>query len=184
MVHKKVAAALSGGAVLVLAVSGCSSNDEELNAWAKTVCDAVRPQTTKIGQANTSIQRVTSDNSKPEEVQRTDSKAFKDMSDAYRAMGAAVDKAGPPPVDGGEKKQRDAVKELKDTARSYAGLKEQVDSLDTKDQSKFADGLDEVATQLGKVVKGGDNALKKLEEGDVGKAMGKQESCKSAKARR
>lgn len=42
-VNKKLAAALSGGAVLVLALSGCSSDDgnKELDAWAKQVCDAL-----------------------------------------------------------------------------------------------------------------------------------------------
>lgn len=177
--NKKVAAALSGGVVLVLTLSACDSN-KELDAWAKSVCDAVQPQAKKIGSANAAIQKVTSDNSKPEDVQKTDSKAFQDMSDAYRAIGAAVNKAGAPPVDGGEGKQRDAVKELNATASSYADLKKQVDGLDTKDQSKFADGLDDVATRLGTLVKSGDDALKKLEEGDAGKAMGKQGTCKSA----
>ena len=87
-VNKKLAAALSGGAVLVLALSGCSSDDgnEKLNAWAKQVCDAVQPQVKKIEAANTAIQKETSDNSTPEDVQKTDSQAFQDMSDAYKAM--------------------------------------------------------------------------------------------------
>ena len=59
-------------------------------------------------------------------------------------------------------------------------LKKQVDELDTKDQAKFADGLKGIATELDKLSQSGNDALKKLEEGDVGKAMAKQESCKSA----
>jgi hypothetical protein len=102
------------------------------------------------------------------------------MSDAYKAIGAAVDKAGPPDVDDGEKKQTDAVKELNTISSSYADLRKQVDNLDTKDQAKFADGLKGIATQLDKLSQSGNNALAKLEEGDVGKAMAKQESCKSA----
>ncbi|GHB69266.1 hypothetical protein GCM10010306_073670 [Streptomyces umbrinus] len=180
--NKKLAAALSGGAVLVLALSGCSSDDssDKLNSWAKQVCDAVQPQAVKIEAANTAIQKQTSDNSTPADVQKTDSKAFQDMSDAYKAIGAAVDKAGAPDVDDGEKKQKDAVKELNTISSSYAGLKKQVDDLDTKDQAKFADGLKGIATQLDKLSQSGNDALKKLEEGDVGKAMAKQESCKSA----
>ncbi|MFI6278261.1 small secreted protein [Streptomyces sp. NPDC050988] len=181
-VNKKLAAALSGGAVLVLALSGCSSDDssDKLNSWAKQVCDAVQPQAVKIEAANTAIQKQTSDNSTPADVQKTDSKAFQDMSDAYKAIGAAVDKAGAPDVDDGEKKQKDAVTELNTISSSYADLKKQVDDLDTKDQAKFADGLKGIATQLDKLSQSGNNALKKLEEGDVGKAMAKQESCKSA----
>jgi archaellum component FlaC len=183
-VNKKLAAALSGGAVLVLALSGCSSDDgnDKLDAWAKQVCDAVQPQAKKIEAANAAIQKQTSDNSTPQAVQKTDAQAFQDMSDAYKAIGAAVDKAGAPNVDGGEKKKTDAVKELDGIAVSYASLKTQVDKLDTKDQAKFADGLKDIATSLDKLSTSGNDALKTLEEGDVGAAMAKQESCKSASA--
>jgi hypothetical protein len=183
-VNKKLAAALSGGAVLVLALSGCSSDDgnDKLDAWAKQVCDAVQPQAKKIEAANAAIQKETSDNSTPEEVQKTDAQAFQDMSDAYKAIGAAVQKAGAPDVDKGEKKQKDAVTELNGIAASYASLQKKVDALDTKDQAKFADGLKDIATSLDKLSTSGNDALKNLEEGDVGKAMAKQASCKSASA--
>lgn len=181
-VNKKLAAALSGGAVLVLALTGCSSDDgnDKLDSWAKQVCDAVKPQAQKIEDANAAIQKQTSDNSTPEAVQKTDAKAFQDMSDAYKAIGTAVDNAGAPDVDDGKAKQTNAVKELNGISTSYADLKKQVDKLDTKDQAKFADGLKDVATQLDKLSQSGNDALKKLEEGDVGKAMSEQESCKSA----
>jgi hypothetical protein len=183
-VNKKLAAALSGGAVLLLALSGCGGDDssEKLNSWAKEVCDAVQPQAKKIEAANAAIQKETSDNSTPEAVQKTDAQAFQDMSDAYKAIGAAVTKAGAPDVDKGEKKQQDAVKELNTISSSYASLKTQVDKLDTKDQAKFADGLKDIATELDKLSKSGNDALKTLEEGDVGQAMAKQQSCKSASA--
>ncbi|WP_369215421.1 small secreted protein [Streptomyces flavofungini] len=183
-VNKKLAAALSGGAVLVLALSGCSSDDgnKELDDWAKKVCDSVQPQSKKIADANAAIQKETSDNSSPADVQKTDSKAFQDMSDAYKAMGDSVKKAGAPPVDDGKKKTDDAVKELNGISKSYGDLKKQVDGLDTKNQADFADGLKDVAGELDKLSKSGNRALEKLQEGEVGKAMGKQDSCKSASA--
>ncbi|MFF4356362.1 small secreted protein [Streptomyces sp. NPDC001604] len=182
-VNKKLAAALSGGAVLVLALSGCTSSskgNDKLDAWAKQVCDAVQPQAKKIEAANAAIQKQTSDNSTPDAVRKTDSQAFQDMSDAYKAIGDAVQKAGAPDVDNGAKKQTDAVKELDDIAASYAALKKQVDGLDVKDQAKFADGLKGIATSLDKLSTSGNDALKNLEAGDVGKSMAKQSSCKSA----
>ncbi|AYA17543.1 small secreted protein [Streptomyces alfalfae] len=182
--NKKLAAALSGGAVLVLALSGCSSDDgdKELDDWAKKVCDSVQPQSKKIADANAAIQQETSDNSSPTDVQKTDSKAFQDMSDAYKAMGDSVKKAGAPPVDDGKKKTDDAVKELNAISKSYGDLKKQVDGLDTKNQADFADGLKDVAGELDKLSKSGNRALEKLQEGEVGKAMGRQDSCKSASA--
>ncbi|GAB2820089.1 hypothetical protein GCM10027073_59260 [Streptomyces chlorus] len=182
-VNKKLAAALSGGAVLVLALTGCggdNNNNEKLNSWADQVCGAVQPQAKKIQAANAAIQKETSDNSTPEEVQKTDSKAFQDMSDAYKAIGAAVTKAGAPDVENGEKKQTDAVKELNSISASYASLKKQVDGLGTDDQAKFADGLKGIATELDKLSKSGNDALKTLEEGEVGEAMARQASCKTA----
>jgi hypothetical protein len=182
-VNKKLAAALSGGAVLAMALSACSSGDdnsEKLDAWAKQVCDAVQPQAKKIEAANAAIQKETSDNSPPAQVQKTDAQAFQDMSDAYRAIGAAVRNAGAPDVENGKKKQQDAVRELTQLSSSYASLKKQVDALNTKDQAKFAEGLKDVATELDKLSKSGNDALKNLEAGDVGTAMAKQASCRNA----
>ncbi|TQE15455.1 small secreted protein [Streptomyces ipomoeae] len=183
-VNKKLVAALSGGAVLVLALSGCSSDDtnDKLNSWAKQVCDDVQPQIKKIAAANASIQKETSDDSAPEDVQRADSQGFQDISDAYKAMATAIQTAGAPDVEDGEKKQKAAVAELNQLSSAYAELKTKSDALNTKDQAKFADGLEGVATELEKLSKTGSNALKELEKGEVGQAMAKQASCKSATA--
>ncbi|MEU1055124.1 small secreted protein [Streptomyces sp. NPDC005876] len=184
-VNKKLAAALSGGAVLVLALTGCGGDDEgndKLDSWAQQVCDGVQPQAKKIEAANAAIQKQTSDNSSPQDVRKTDAQAFQDMSDAYKAMGDAVRKAGVPDVEDGEKKQKDAVRELNTLSSSYASLRKQVEALETKDQAKFADGLKDVATELDKLSRSGNDALKALEEGEVGQAMAKQPSCKSASA--
>ncbi|MEU1122397.1 small secreted protein [Streptomyces sp. NPDC005899] len=180
--NKKLAAALSGGAVLVLTLSGCSDDsDNKVNDWAKKVCDQVQPQLQKIANANAAIQQQTADNSKPADVQKTDAAAFQQISQAYKALGAAVDSAGPPPVDDGETTQREAVKELNASSVAYANLKTKVDALDTGDQAKFADGLKGVADELNKISTSGDQALKKLQSGEVGSAMAKQKGCQKPK---
>ncbi|KFF97025.1 hypothetical protein IQ62_33615 [Streptomyces scabiei] len=183
-VNKKLAAALSGGAVLVLALSGCSSSDDatndKLNTWAKLVCDSVQPQIKKIAAANASIQKETSDDSAPADVQKADSQGFQDISDAYKAMATAIQQAGAPDVEDGQKKQKAAVAELNQLSTAYGELKKKSDALNTKDQAKFADGLEGVATELEKLSKTGSDALKELEKGEVGQAMADQQSCKSA----
>lgn len=181
--NKKLAAALSGGAVLVLTLSGCSDDsDNKVNDWAKKVCDQVQPQLQKIANANADIQRQTADNSKPVDVQKTDSAAFQQISQAYKALGAAVDSAGPPPVDGGETTQKEAVAELNASSKAYAGLKTEVDDLDAKNQGEFADGLKGIADELTKISNNGDQALKKLQSGEVGAAMTKQKGCQKPTA--
>ncbi|AOR32948.1 small secreted protein [Streptomyces fodineus] len=192
--NKKLAAALSGGAVLVMALSGCSSSggdkgpDPKLVAWAKSVCDAVPAQDTKIKAANASIAAIaTNSNLPPKSAQKTYSQAFQDMADGYKALAEALDSAGAPPgIDDGTKRQQDAAKNLAGLSASYAALKKKVDGLDTSDQGKFAQGLKGVAAtqtkEVGKQSDSGTEALKRLEEGDVKKAMAEQASCKKAAA--
>ncbi|MFI6687337.1 small secreted protein [Streptomyces sp. NPDC050485] len=176
--NKKLAAALSGGAVLMLTLSGCSDDsNKKVDDWAKTFCNTAQPQFKKITDANAAIQAQTKDDSKPADVQKTDSAAFQQISDAYKALGAAVDKAGAPPVKDGATTQQEAVKELNASSVSYAGLKKKVDALNAGDQAAFAKGLEDIATELGKISSTGDASLKKLESGDVGKAMQKQPGC-------
>ncbi|MEU9455408.1 small secreted protein [Streptomyces sp. NPDC048277] len=186
-VNKKLAAALSGGAVLVVALSGCSSSnkgtDPKLIAWAKTVCDAVPAQDAKIKAANEAIAQTASDSTiSPSTIQKTDSQAFQDMSDGYKALATAISNAGAPPgVDDGAKRQQDVVKNLNSLSASYADLKKKVDALDTKDQAKFASGLQDVAsqtTQLEAQSKSGTAALQALEQGEVKDAIAEQASCK------
>ncbi|MFF7970832.1 small secreted protein [Streptomyces sp. NPDC007905] len=189
-VNKKLAAALSGGAVLVVALSGCSSNkdsgpDPKLVAWAKKVCDAVPAQDAKIRAANASIAKIATDgNLPPKTAKETYSQAFQDMAEGYKALAAAISDAGAPPgVEAGAKRQQDAAKNLNGLATSYADLKKKVDGLDTKDQGKFANGLHEVADQtkqIGEQSNNGTEALKRLEQGDVQAAIAKQPSCKVA----
>lgn len=176
--NKKLAAALSGGAVLMLALSGCSDDgdDDKVNAWAKTVCDQAKPQLQKRADAQQVIISTAADG-KPADIQAADSKAFQDIADADRALAKAVQGAGVPPVDNGEKLQSDAVKELNATAVAYENLKKQVDALDPNNQQKFADGLQGVADGLKKIEKMDQDALAKLQSGELGTAMAQQPGC-------
>ncbi|MFD8210739.1 small secreted protein [Streptomyces sp. NPDC059695] len=180
--NKKLAAALSGGAVLVLALSGCSDDEgDKVGDWAKTFCDQAKPQIQKRADAHQIIISTAAD-SKPAEIQAADSKAFQDIANADRALAKAVEAAGAPPVENGEKVQQDAIKELNATAVAYEGLKKQVDALDPTNQQKFADGLQSVADGLTKIEKMDQNALSKLEEGELGQAMAKQPGCQKPTA--
>ncbi|MET8677293.1 small secreted protein [Streptomyces sp. NPDC004647] len=176
--NKKLMAALCGSAALGLALSGCGDDgSDEVDSYARKVCDQVQPQLKKITDANQSITSTAADG-KPADIKKADSAAFQQISDAYAAMSDSVEKAGTPPVDNGEKIQTDAVKELDATSKAYADLKKAVDKLDTKDQGKFADGLKGVADELDAVNKVGDDAIKKLQSGEIGTAMSKQAGCK------
>lgn len=177
-VNKKLAAALSGGAVLVVALSGCSdsSNDNKTNDWAKTLCVQIGPQLAKINKANQQITAVAADG-KPADIQKADSAAFQDLSEADAAIAAALKKTGPPPGDDGKTIQQNAITELNANSKAYADLKKQVDALDVKDQQKFSDGLKAIGEDMKKI---NETAYKKLFSGDTGKALLSQDACKVA----
>ncbi|MFD3699478.1 small secreted protein [Streptomyces sp. NPDC058646] len=177
--NKKLAAALSGGAVLMLVLSGCGGDDgdKKADAWAKKVCDQWQPELKKIETANADIKRVASESSKPEEVQQTDSAAFGTMSESYKALGTALQGAGVPPVKNGEATQAEAVKGFEATSKGYADLKTKMDALDPKEQTNFAAGLKEVAAGLDAAAAGGKDALSQLKAGGLEQAMNSQPGC-------
>ncbi len=183
-VNKKLAAALSGGAVLVMALSGCSSDDgnKELDNWAKSLCGQIKPQLEKSVKAQQAIIATAADGNR-EEIKKVDSASFQASADAYTAIAAALEKAGPPPVDDGKKIQADTVKELEKASKAYEDLKKQSDKMDAKDDSpegvkKFSDDLKTIADELGKIQDEGADALESLTEGEVGEAIAKQPDCK------
>lgn len=180
--NKKLAAALSGGAALMLVLSGCGGDDSDkkADAWAKKVCDQWQPELKKIEAANADIKRVATESSKPEEVQQTDSAAFATMSASYKSMGTALQGAGVPPVENGQATLDEAVKGFESTSKGYADLKTKMDALDPKDQTKFAEGLKELAGGLEEATKGGKDALSQLNAGGLDKAMNSQQGCQVA----
>ncbi|MFJ9153767.1 small secreted protein [Streptomyces sp. NPDC102270] len=186
--NKKLAAALSGSAVLVLALTGCgggSKDNKELDAWAKKVCDLVPAQNKKITAAYDAITKAAEDTeSTPAELQKADSQAFQDLSDGYKARATVIRNAGAPPgAEDGAKKLQEAVKQLTALSASYADMKTQVDGLNTKDQAKFATGLKDVSAEMQKVETQRQTALaalKDLESGDTKQALADQPGCKQA----
>ncbi|MEV5873428.1 small secreted protein [Streptomyces sp. NPDC052101] len=191
-VNKKLTAALSGGAVLVAALTGCSSSgggdkgpDPKLVAWAKTVCDPLPAQQAKISGAFDALAKVAKDGP-PKDVQKTDSQAFQDLADGFKARATTLSGAGAPPgVDDGAGKQQDAVKKLTALSAAYVDLKKRVDGLDTKDQTKFASGLGDLSDRMKTVAAQYDGvitSLQNLEKGDVNAAVTKQSGCTKASA--
>jgi hypothetical protein len=171
---------------LTLALSACTGGGddggEETEAWAREVCGQVGPQVQKIRDASAAITEASEGDETPKEVQEADSAAFKDISDAYAALAETVQQAGVPPVDNGERLRRDAVEELNDISDSYAELQDTIDGLDTSDQAEFAEGLTDIADRLSELGASGDEALRELQDGELGEAMAQERGCQSPTA--
>lgn len=182
-VNKKLVAALSGGAALVLALTGCSDDSsKKLNDWAKSFCDPAQAHFKQIQDANGAMQTADNGSTDSKKVQQTDSAAFQKISQAYASLAKSLEKAGPPPTDKGKQAQQSAVKELNSLSKGYADLQKQVNNLDTSDKLKFADGLRDLSSGINKLNKQSEAAFKNLESGDVGTAMAAQKGCQNPAA--
>lgn len=179
--HGLGAALSSAVALLALSsLSACSSDDtgKKLDAWAKGVCDPLAAQSKKISDANAALTKVDVGGD-PEAIKSTDSAAFQQISDAWKAQAGIFSQAGAAPGDDGEQFQQKAVTSFTTVSTQYAGLKKQVDALDTTDQNKFADGLRGVSDSFKQVDADGQKAVNAVRAGDQGKALAAQPGCQS-----
>lgn len=181
-VNHRLGTALSCAAVLLAlsSVSACSSDDtgKKLDTWAKGVCDQTAAQNKKINDANAALTKVDS-GGKPETIQSADSTAFQQISDAYKSLAGIFSQAGAAPGDKGDEFQQKAVTSFTTLSTQYAGLKKQVDALDTTDQNKFATGLQGVSDSFKQTGADGEKALSALRQGDQGAALAEQPGCQS-----
>jgi chromosome segregation ATPase len=182
-VNKKLAAVLSGSAVVVLALSGCGGDEgnEKAERWAVEYCGSLQKQNKSIDGANQALARITEGDKSPEEVKETDAKAFGDLSAAYKALAAAVRKAGVPPLEDGSRIQKNAISQLDTLSATYADLQKRAEDLNEKDQSEFADGLQEIAEEMKKLPRqfdGVEKALGEFRQGDLQEAIAGQKGCR------
>ncbi|MGP3966414.1 small secreted protein [Streptomyces sp. 6N223] len=170
---------------LSLSLAACGGGDDgsdETEAWARQVCNEMRPHVKRIQSANAAITEASESDAAPKELQQADSTAFQDVSEAYTALAETVQRAGDPPVEDGPRLRRNAVTELNDISDSYTDLKDTIDGLETSDRAAFAEGLGGIAERLGQLSESSDRALHDLQEGELGEAMAQQPGCQSLSA--
>ncbi|WP_354641335.1 small secreted protein [Kitasatospora camelliae] len=169
------------GAVLAFGAVGCGGDEDnaaQLNTWAKSVCDAAQDP---IAQSRTAF----SDTGKvqpgeaPGDLQKRLSGDLAVLAKSSEQFADAVDKAGAPKVTDGEKLRTDAVAELRQAAQGYQEAQKKLDALPVADQEKFADGLKSVGDQVQRLSQQSTRARNRLESGELGGAIKKQDGCKS-----
>ena len=185
-VNKKLAAALSGGAVLVLALSGCSddSGDKKLDAWAKKVCDQVQPQVKKIRRPTPPIQQATADRQQagggPEDRLAGLPGHLRRLQGAGRRREQGR----------GRRRSTTARSRRRTPSRNSTAISSGVRRPEEAGRQARHQGPGEVRRRpqgrrrpsWTSSSKSGDDALKKLQAGDVGKAMAKQDGCQKPTA--
>ncbi|GAB2572909.1 hypothetical protein GCM10027168_02240 [Streptomyces capparidis] len=183
--NDKVATALAGAVLAAFALTGCGGggddNSGELDAWAKDICASLK---TPLDNATRALEDtgVVKDDEKPDELKKRLSQDMGTVAASFEQLADAVDKAGTPPVDDGDKLAKDASGDLRDTAKAYQDLKTKVDELDTKDRADFADGLTGIGEEREALGRRSSDGLTRLQSGELGRAMAEQPGCRPAES--
>ncbi|WP_316522725.1 hypothetical protein [Kitasatospora brasiliensis] len=178
--NKRLLAVPALGVLLAFGAVGCGGDDnnsKQLESWASNVCGAAKDPIAQAQTALADTDQVKTGES-PADLQKRLSADVGRLAKTNQDIAAAIDAAGAPKVKDGETLQKDTVDELKKAADGYLEVQKKLDALSNNDQAKFADGLRSVADQLRQLASLSTQAQSKLQSGELGAAMAKQESCK------
>ncbi|MEU9042482.1 MULTISPECIES: hypothetical protein [unclassified Kitasatospora] len=177
--NKRLLAVPVLGVLLAFGAVGCGGDDnsKQLESWASSVCGAAKDP---IAQAQTALADTgqVKTGEAPADLQKRLSTDIGRLAKTNQDIAAAIDGAGAPKVQDGATLQKDTVDELKKAADGYQEVQKKLDALPNNDQAKFADGLRSVADQIQQLASLSTQAQSKLQRGDLGAAMAKQEGCK------
>ncbi|MBO1418691.1 small secreted protein, partial [Streptomyces sp. FH025] len=177
--NKRLLAVPALGVLLAFGAVGCGGDDnsKQLESWASNVCGAAKDPIAQAQAALADTAQVKTGEG-PVDLQKRLSADIGRLAKTNQDIAAAIDAAGAPKVDNGAALQKDSVDELKKAADGYLDVQKKLDALSNNDQAKFADGLNSVADQLRQLSSLSTQAQAKLQRGDLGAAMAKQEGCK------
>ncbi|MFE6049500.1 small secreted protein [Kitasatospora sp. NPDC056446] len=177
--NKRLLAVPALGVLLAFGAVGCGGDDnsKQLESWASTVCGAAKDP---IAQAQTALADTgqVKTGETPADLQKRLSTDIGRLAKTNQDIAAAIDSAGAPKVQDGATLQKDTVDELKKASDGYQEVQKKLDALPNNDQAKFADGLRSVADQVQQLASLSTQAQSKLQRGELGAAMAKQEGCK------
>ncbi|MQS13428.1 small secreted protein [Streptomyces kaniharaensis] len=178
--NKRLLAVPALGALLAFGAVGCGDdNSKQLESWASNVCGAAKDP---IAQAQTALADTgqVKTGETPADLQKRLSTDIGRLAKTNQDIAKSIDAAGAPKVDDGTNLQKDTVAELNKAADGYLDVQKKLDALSNTDQAKFADGLRSVADQVQQLASLSTQAQAKLQRGELGAAMAKQDGCKPA----
>ncbi|MET9397543.1 hypothetical protein [Kitasatospora sp. NPDC002965] len=180
--NKRLLAVPALGALLAFGAVGCGDdNSKQLDSWAVKVCGGAKDP---IAQAQTALADTgqVKTGEVPVDLQKRLSADIGRLAKTNQDIAAAIDGAGAPKVDDGATLQKDTVAELTKAADGYLEVQKKLDALPNTDQGKFADGLRSISDQIQQLASLSTQAQGKLQRGELGAAMAKQEGCKPGTA--
>ncbi|MEV7022372.1 small secreted protein [Kitasatospora sp. NPDC093558] len=176
--NKRLLAVPALGALLAFGAVGCGDdNSKQLESWASTVCGAAKDPIAQAQSALADTGQVKT-GEVPADLQKRLSADIGHLAKTNQDIAKAIDAAGAPKVDDGANLQKGTVAELNKAADGYLDVQKKLDALSSADQAKFADGLRSVADQVQQLATLSTQAQGKLQRGELGAAMAKQDGCK------
>ncbi|MER7751156.1 hypothetical protein [Kitasatospora sp. NPDC097643] len=180
--NKRLLAVPALGALLAFGAVGCGDdNSKQLESWASNVCGAAKDPIAQAQAALADTGQVKTGEA-PVDLQKRLSADIGRLAKTNQDIAAAIDAAGAPKVEDGANLQKDTIAELKKAADGYQDVQKKLDAVNTTDRSKFADGLRSVSDQIQQLASLSTQAQGKLQRGELGAAMAKQEGCKPSSA--
>ncbi|MFD4532778.1 hypothetical protein ACFWNL_11355 [Kitasatospora sp. NPDC058397] len=181
--NKRLLAVPVLGALLAFGAVGCGGDDngKQLESWASNVCGSAKDPIVQAQAALADTAQVKTGET-PTELQKRLSTDIGRLAKTNQDIAAAITAAGVPKVKDGANLQKDAVAELTKAADGYQDIQKKLDAVTNTDQSKFADGLRSISDQIQQLASLSTQAQGKLQRGDLGAAMAKQDGCKPAAA--
>ncbi|MER8103173.1 hypothetical protein [Kitasatospora sp. NPDC094016] len=181
--NKRLLAVPVLGALLAFGAVGCGGDDngKQLESWASNVCGSAKDPIVQAQAALADTAQVKTGET-PTELQKRLSTDIGRLAKTNQDIAAAITAAGVPKVKDGANLQKDAVDELTKAADGYQDIQKKLDAVTNTDQSKFADGLRSISDQIQQLASLSTQAQGKLQRGDLGAAMAKQDGCKPAAA--
>ncbi len=147
-------------------------------AWAKDVCQTVRPWASKIQTAVSNTQATLDKSSEPKVVKPQLTQLFFGATKATDTAIAGVTKAGVPDVDKGDQIAKDFRAALVSARDAFAAAQRSVQGLDTADKAKFDAAVSRVGTTLKTDYANAGKNIEKATSEELTKAFEAEPACR------
>jgi hypothetical protein len=166
------------GVTLVVPLAACGSDGAPPKDWAKSVCLAVKPWSTRIEASVTQARTKITAGADPVQTKTELVTLFRDAEKASADAIAKVQKAGVPDADNGAKVAAQFGEALDAAKANFGRAASRVEALPTADRTAFFNGVVTVGDQLSKDNNASSAKLSDVRSKDLEKAFDDVPECR------
>lgn len=169
---------VAASAAMGLLVSGCGSSDVSAKDWASDVCGSVKSVNKNM---ETAAKNLKLDFKDLPATQKSFVSMLGTAQTESDKLATAVDEAGTPDVDNGEKVATNLEGKLREASKVFAGAKKKIEGTDASDPKAFAVAFQQVGTDLQEQSKKLGDPAKAIESQPLRTALQNDPGCKSVR---